>query len=80
MSTLVERALRAHIDSQTPQERMARCVALFQWNRELLGRVVTSELGPMTAERLKWEIAKRMYGADPNALALIERKLADVSG
>lgn len=59
---------------------MARCVALFQWNRELLGRVVKVELGPMTEERLKWEVAKRMYGADPNALALIERKLADVSG
>lgn len=80
MSSLVEQAYYAHMDSLTPCERMARCVAMLHWTRELLGRQVLAELGPIPAQRLKWEVAKRMYGGDPMALALIERKLADVSG
>ena len=41
---------------------------------------ITDMLGiPLSPVRLKWEVAKRMYGADPVARATIERKLADVS-
>ncbi|MFO0820782.1 MAG: hypothetical protein U1A77_22730 [Pirellulales bacterium] len=80
MSSLVQQAYYSQIDSLTPSERMARCVAMLHWTRELLGRQLLAELGPLPAQRLKWEVAKRMYGSDPVALALIERKLADVSG
>ncbi len=53
---------------------------MFQWARELIGRQIIAAKGPMSAERLKWEIALRQYGSDPTARATIERKLNDVSG
>ena len=53
--------------------------AMFHWTRELLARQIQAELGEMSAERLKWEVARRMYGVDPAAQTLIDRKLADVS-
>lgn len=80
MSTIVEQHYQSRMASLSPKERVARCAAMLQWTRELLGRQVIAELGAMSDERLKWEVAKRMYGADPAARAMIDRKLADVSG
>lgn len=80
MSSLVEQQYQARMDELTPQERVARCAAMLKWTRDLLARQITAELGEMTAERLKWEVALRMYGADPEARAVIEQRLKDVSG
>ena len=77
---LVEQLYRERMDVVSPQERIARCAALLKWSRDLLARQVIAELGEVSETRLKWEVAKRMYGADPVARALIERRLADVSG
>ena len=68
------------MDALLPKDRVARSAAMLKWTRDLLARQVIDELGAMSAERLKWEVARRMYGADPAARAIIDRKLADVSG
>lgn len=67
------------MDALSPVERMERCAAMLKWSRDMLARRIVEEAGPMSAEQLKWEVAKRMYGADPKARAMIGRKLADVS-
>jgi hypothetical protein len=76
----IEQHYQSRMESLSAKERVERSMAMFQWTRELLGRSIVAELGPISAERLKWEIAMRQYGADPAARAMIERKLADVSG
>jgi hypothetical protein len=48
---------------------------MFVWARGLIGRQIRSERGAMTDDRLKWEVALRLYGFDPAARALIQRKL-----
>ncbi len=53
-------------------------MAMLKWTRDMLARRVVAELGPMPAERLKWEVALRLYSGDAKARATIERKLADV--
>ena len=78
MSSFVEQKYQSRMDSLSPKERVARCAAMLKWTRDLLARQVIDELGAMSAERLKWEVARRMYGADPAASALIDRKLANV--
>ena len=52
---------------------------MFRWSREIVTRRVLAELGPMSPERLKWEVALRQYGADPRTRTMIERRLASVS-
>ena len=79
MTSYVEKDYQAQMASLSPRERMARCAAMLKWTRDLLARQVTEELGSISDEQLKWEVAKRMYGADPTASAFIERRLADVS-
>lgn len=79
MASIVEQHYQSRMDSLSAKERVERCAAMFQWSREMLARQVMVKSGPMSAERLKWEVAKRLYGADPAARALIDRKLADVS-
>ena len=79
MKVLAEQLYQKRMGLLSPQERMARCVAILKWTRDLLARQIQEELGEVGPERLKWEVALRMYGADPKARVLIERKLADVS-
>lgn len=80
MTVSAEQLYEERMDLLSPQERMARCVALLKWTRDLLARQIKEELGEIEPERLKWEVALRMYGADPLARVAIERRLADVSG
>ena len=79
MVTIIEQHYRWHMESLSAKQRVDRCMAMFEWTRELLGRQIVAESGPMSAAQLKWEIAKRQYGADPVARAIIDRKLANVS-
>ena len=79
MESSIEQRYRSEMESLAPKERIERCAAMLQWTRELIARRVLSELGPLSPERLKWEVAKRLYAADAAAIALIDRKLADVS-
>lgn len=79
MSSLVEQQYQARMDSLSPRDRVERCAAMLKWTRDLLGRRVIAELGAMSDERLKWEVAKRMYGADPAARSIIDRRLENVS-
>ena len=80
MESSIEQRYRTEMEMLAPKERIERCAAMLQWTRELLARRVLSELGPLPPEQLKWEVAKRLYGADSATLALIDREPADVSG
>lgn len=63
----------------TGKERVSRSLALLQWSREMIARQITTEKGAISEERLKWEVALRLYGGDHVARRMIESKLADVS-
>ena len=79
MSSIVEQQYNSRMDALSPQERIARCAAMLKWTRDLLARQVIAELGAISEERLKWEVARRMYGSDPTAKAIIDQRLEDVS-
>ena len=79
MSSIVEQHYTSLMDALSPQERIVRSVAMLKWTRDLLARQVTDELGAISDERLKWEVAKRMYGSDPTTIAMIDQRLRDVS-
>lgn len=79
MSSIVDKQYNSRMDALSPHERIARCAAMLKWTRDLLARQIIAELGEMSHERLKWEVAKRMYGADKAAGAIIDQRLNDVS-
>jgi hypothetical protein len=66
-------ALPAHV-------RVARAAAMFAWARGLISREIVARRGPLSAERLKWETAMRLYGSDATARSLIQRMLDHVPG
>ena len=74
----VEDLYREAIDAMTPAERMQRVHVFLNWVRDLYARQLRPQLGDVSEERLKWEVALRMYGSDRRARSLIERKLQDV--
>jgi hypothetical protein len=75
----VQHEYQRRIDALSPKQRMERAAAMLAWSREIIARRLIAEHGPMSAERLKWEVALRQYGADPATRALIQEKLDHVS-
>ena len=78
----VEIEYRRRIDAMTPQERVARSLAMFQWMRDMIARQIDKEQAeagkPLSPEQLKWHVALRLYGNEPIA-PLIRQRLEDVS-
>ncbi len=68
----IEVEYRRRIDSMTISERVQRADALLSWARGFVARQILAERGPLSDERLKWEVALRQYGGDPTTRALIE--------
>ena len=77
--TLVETVYQARLATMTGAERIARSAAMLKWTREMIARQIESAIGPLSKERLKWEVALRVYGQDKKVRKLIERKLTEVS-
>lgn len=75
----VETEYQKRISEMTPREKMERSVAMAVWVRETLARQIRSEVGPdISDERLKWLVAMRIYGSQPQAKALVQRMLDHV--
>ncbi|GEM_PF-338502 len=80
----IEVTYRAAMDRLTPAEKVARGMAMLDWSRRWLGRQIVAEEGPMPVERLRLEIARRLYRSEPATCRLIDVAIAglnsDVSG
>jgi hypothetical protein len=78
--SLVEDAYLEAIQAMSPCERLARVEAMLAWTRNLLARRIAAEspveFGP---KRLRWEVALRMYGSEPDMRRLLEENMPDVS-
>lgn len=79
MPSIVDQQYQSRMDALSPKDRVARSQAMFQWARDMIGRQILQAAGPISPERLKWEIALRQYGSDPNTRAMIEQRLKHVS-
>jgi hypothetical protein len=80
----IEEQYNARIDAMSPKERVARSGAMFQWMRDTIGRALQkdrlAECGrEYSAEELKLRIAFRIYSNEPAVVALIERRLANLT-
>lgn len=76
----VESQFRAAQDALPVHVRVARAASMFVWARDVIRRQILAHDGPVPEERLKWETALRLYGADATSRGLIQRMLDDVSG
>lgn len=74
----IEQEYWRRISAMPPYERVARAASMAKWARETIARQILAEKGEMSPERLRWEVAKRVYIADSRAQATIERELANV--
>ena len=75
---LIEAEYQARMAALSPKEKIARSMAMLKWTRDRLARQVITELGPMSDERLKWEVALRLYSGDAPAVEKIKQVLANL--
>ena len=75
----IQQQYDAACKDMSPAERVARMTDMFNWARELVGRVVRQENPEANTEELKLLVALRMYGSDPTMRKMLERRLEDVS-
>jgi len=76
--SLVEREYQSRIGALSVAEKMARSVAMLHWARTMIAREIRARNPGISDDRLKWEVALRLYGDEPQARALIERVLERV--
>ena len=74
----IEKEYEKRMHALSPKERIARAEAMYHWSREIIARQITLNEGPVGAERLKWLVAMRQYGADSTTLELIRKALNNV--
>ena len=78
--SLVEDAYQQAVDAMPAMEKLARVEAMLAWTRNLLARQVRAALGPAVSEnRIRWEVALRMYESEPVVARLIREQIARVS-
>jgi hypothetical protein len=75
----IELEYQSRMDALSGKERIARSLALLAWSRQMIARRIIAEKGDISEERVKWEVALRLYGSDPAVCRMIESELADVS-
>ena len=78
MTSSIDNLYQTKIRQLRPHERMERCVAMGQWSRELIGRQIVKEQGPMSPERLRLLVARRIYASVPFVVAYLDERLRDV--
>ena len=78
MTSVIEKHYQARLQALTPAQRVERAAAMFAWTRDMLARQIVAQLGDMSDERLKWEVALRLYGSEPAVRAMIENRLQHV--
>ena len=78
--SVVESEYRSRMEAMEGKQRVARAMGMLQWTREMLARRVLSEVGTISDEQLKWEVAARLYGSDDPVQQAIAKRLTDVSG
>lgn len=79
VQTQAEARFREAQDALPAYARVARAAAMFVWARGVIGREILARSGPLSAERLKWETAMRLYGSNATSRRLIQRMLDHVS-
>ena len=76
--SLVEREYQAQVDAMSVAEKMQRSVAMLKWAREMIAREIQATNPNISPERLRWEVALRQYGSEPQVRSLIEGLLERV--
>jgi hypothetical protein len=77
-ATTIDAAYASAIQQLTPTEKVARGLAMLGWTRRWIGRQLVAEQGPMPPQRLKLEIARRLYQNEPATCRLIDLALAEL--
>lgn len=70
--TSVQDAYRELVDAMSVAERIRRAETFFNWSRDYIARSIVASRGPIPDDDLKWEVALRQYGSDPETRALID--------
>ena len=75
----IQKQFDSNIASMSPAERVARMNAMFNWARELIGRLVRKVHPEASEEQLKLLVALRMYSGDRAIHKMLEQQLDNVS-
>ncbi len=67
------------IDAMPIHVKIARAGQMYHWSRDWIMRQILAEKGAMSDERLRLEVALRMYGHEESVRSLIEKALCRVS-
>ena len=52
---------------------------MFAWTREQMARQIREQAPQLSLEEIKWNLALKLYGREPEVVKLIQEQLSRVS-
>jgi hypothetical protein len=77
--SVVQQKYEELIDAMPVHVKVARAGQMYHWYRDWIMRQILAEKGPLPDERLRLEVAMRIYGHEESVRHLIEKSLCRVS-
>lgn len=75
----VELEYDRRVKAMSLAERVARSAATFAWTREQMARQIREQAPQLSPEEIKWNLALKLYGREPEVVKLIQEQLSRVS-
>jgi len=75
----VELEYDRRVKAMSLAERVARSAATFAWTREQMARQIREQAPQLSLEEIKWNLALKLYGGEPEVVKLIQEQLSRVS-
>ncbi len=75
----VESEYQRRVDAMSIKEKVARSAAMLAWTRQQMAARIRHRSPELTDEEIKWRVAQQLYESEPAVIAMIHRRLANVS-
>ena len=75
----VELEYDRRVKAMSLAERVAGSAAMFAWTREQMARQIREQAPQLSPEEIKWNVALKLYGREPEVVKLIQEQLSRVS-
>jgi hypothetical protein len=78
-TTEIDIEYQRRVDAMSNKEKIERSAAMLAWTRRQIASRILKQFPQLTDEQLKWHVALKLYESEHAVVAMIQRRLADVS-
>ncbi len=79
-TTEIDIEYQRRVNAMSIKEKIERSAAMLAWTRQQIAARIRKQFPAISDEQLKWHVALKLYESEPAVVAMIQDRLANVSG